>query len=74
MRDEGKWPKISTNTADSYFLFNCFLLVLYAPYWTNVIEAWEKRNDPNFLFLFYEDLKMVSYLIHFQIKLSKCLW
>lgn len=65
--------KISTNTADSYFLFNYFLLVLYAPYWTNVIEAWEKRNDPNFLFIFYEDLKMVSYLIYFQIKLLKCL-
>lgn len=32
--------------------------VLYSPYWVNLIEAWNKRHEPNFLFLFYEDLKM----------------
>ncbi|RXG52637.1 Cytosolic sulfotransferase 13 [Armadillidium vulgare] len=27
------------------------------PYWEHVRLAWEKRNNPNFLFLYYEDLK-----------------
>jgi len=31
--------------------------VVYGPYWEHVRLAWAKRNDPNFLFLFYEDLK-----------------
>ncbi|KAK9503871.1 hypothetical protein O3M35_010337 [Rhynocoris fuscipes] len=31
-------------------------MVLYSPYWEHIKEGWEKRNRPNFLFLFYEDL------------------
>ena len=31
--------------------------VIYAPYWASLLEAWNKRHHPNFLFLFYEDLK-----------------
>ncbi|CAL4140788.1 unnamed protein product, partial [Meganyctiphanes norvegica] len=27
------------------------------PYWLHVQEAWQKRNHPNLLFLFYEDMK-----------------
>ncbi|XP_018563774.1 estrogen sulfotransferase-like [Anoplophora glabripennis] len=30
-------------------------LALNCPYFEHVKEAWEKRNDKNFLFLFYED-------------------
>ncbi|XP_029040843.2 luciferin sulfotransferase-like [Osmia bicornis bicornis] len=29
----------------------------YAPYWDHIIEFWKKRNDPNMLFLKYEDMK-----------------
>jgi len=38
-----------------YFMNN---EVLYSPYWVNVIDAWNKRHNPNLLFLFYEDMKM----------------
>uniref|UniRef100_A0A224XSY7 Putative sulfotransferase n=1 Tax=Panstrongylus lignarius TaxID=156445 RepID=A0A224XSY7_9HEMI len=31
-------------------------LIMYSPYWEHIKEGWEKRNHPNFLFLFYEDL------------------
>ncbi|KAK9503869.1 hypothetical protein O3M35_010337 [Rhynocoris fuscipes] len=31
-------------------------LLIYSPYWEHIKEGWEKRNHPNFLFLFYEDL------------------
>ncbi|KAK9503872.1 hypothetical protein O3M35_010338 [Rhynocoris fuscipes] len=33
-------------------------LVPYTPYWEHIKEGWAKRNHPNFLFLFYEDLLM----------------
>ncbi|CAH1645916.1 unnamed protein product [Spodoptera littoralis] len=36
-------------------LFHGDLLAL-TPYFEHVKEAWEKRHDPNMLFLFYEDL------------------
>ena len=32
-------------------------LVLLAPYFPHVLDAWSKRNHPNFLFIFYEDMK-----------------
>ncbi|KAB7503756.1 hypothetical protein Anas_06018 [Armadillidium nasatum] len=43
-------------------LYNCPYLNLssirlLSAYWEHVRLAWEKRNNPNFLFLFYEDLK-----------------
>ncbi|RXG61240.1 Sulfotransferase 1C4 [Armadillidium vulgare] len=31
--------------------------IVLSAYWEHVRLAWEKRNNPNFLFLFYEDLK-----------------
>lgn len=36
------------------------LLGINGPYFEQVIEAWERRNDENFLFLFYEDTIKVS--------------
>lgn len=27
------------------------------PYWDHLKEAWDRRNDPNILFIFYEDMK-----------------
>ncbi|KAK3890518.1 hypothetical protein Pcinc_005536 [Petrolisthes cinctipes] len=35
----------------------CRNLVLQAPYWGHVSEAWERRDHPNFLWLYYEDMK-----------------
>ncbi|XP_066912848.1 luciferin sulfotransferase-like [Clytia hemisphaerica] len=29
----------------------------YAPYFSNVMGYWERRNDPNVLIIFYEDMK-----------------
>lgn len=34
-----------------------FPSVVYGPYWQHVKEAWEKKDNPNVHFLFYEDLK-----------------
>uniref|UniRef100_A0A023F6T1 Putative sulfotransferase n=1 Tax=Triatoma infestans TaxID=30076 RepID=A0A023F6T1_TRIIF len=31
-------------------------LIMYSPYWEHIQEGWERRNHPNFLFFFYEDL------------------
>lgn len=31
--------------------------LLYGPYWLHLKEAWEKREEPNVHFIFYEDLK-----------------
>ncbi|XP_037781178.1 sulfotransferase family cytosolic 1B member 1-like [Penaeus monodon] len=32
-------------------------LLLQAPYWPHLAEGWARRNHPNVLFLFYEDMK-----------------
>lgn len=32
-------------------------LVNYGPFWTNVLDYWERRYDPNVLFIKYEDMK-----------------
>lgn len=39
----------------------CFFTfaVTLTPYFEHVKEAWELRNHPNMLFLFYEDLSKV---------------
>lgn len=34
-----------------------FFLVNYCPYWDNVFGYWQQRNEPNVLFLYYEDMK-----------------
>ncbi|XP_046437572.1 sulfotransferase 1B1-like [Daphnia pulex] len=31
--------------------------LLFSPFFPHIIEAWNKRHNPNMLFLFYEDLK-----------------
>jgi len=31
-------------------------LVVWSPYWEHVKEYWNHRHDPNFLFLFYEEM------------------
>lgn len=37
--------------------FWCKDLVIYAPFWLHLAEGWSKRDDPNVLFTFYEDLQ-----------------
>jgi len=57
MRDEGDFfysHKLLLSITSCLERFS----VMYAPYWGNVIDAWNKRHHPNLLFLFYEDLKM----------------
>ena len=34
-------------------------VVLWTPYFPTVLEAWAKRDHPNMLYLFYEDMKKV---------------
>jgi hypothetical protein len=36
--------------------------VPWSPYWEHIKEAWEKRDEENLLFLFYEDLVNVIVL------------
>lgn len=31
-------------------------LAPWCPYWTHIREGWARRNDPNVLFMFYEDM------------------
>ncbi|KAL1140700.1 hypothetical protein AAG570_000630 [Ranatra chinensis] len=31
-------------------------LLVFSPYWEHIKEGWERRNKPNILFLFYEDI------------------
>ncbi|KAL7640192.1 UNVERIFIED_CONTAM: hypothetical protein RMT77_009606 [Armadillidium vulgare] len=48
--------KKTTATLDEFvddFMDN----IVISAYWEHVRLGWEKRNNPNFLFLFYEDLK-----------------
>lgn len=42
-----------------YSLHECvpFFSVVYGPYWQHLKEAWEKKDNPNLHFIFYEDLK-----------------
>lgn len=30
--------------------------MMFSPYWAHIKEAWAQRNQPNFLFIFYEEL------------------
>ncbi|KAG0721578.1 Sulfotransferase 1A4 [Chionoecetes opilio] len=36
--------------------------LLYGPYWLHLKEAWEQKDNPNLLFMFYEDLKQNTVL------------
>lgn len=45
---------------DYYTFTRCIYIfpsVVYGPYWQHLKEAWEKKDNPNLHFLFYEDLK-----------------
>lgn len=37
-------------------------LVCWTPYFFSLLDAWGKRNHPNLLILFYEDMKKVIYI------------
>lgn len=37
-----------------------FLLVSFTPYWDHVLDFWNRKTDPNILFLTYEEMKSVS--------------
>ena len=43
------------------FLF-MFFLVYYSPFFGHILEGWAKRDNPNVLFLFYEDMKRVNWI------------
>lgn len=45
---------------------------MYSPYFEHLKEAWEKRNDKNFLFLFYEDTVKVKLkiLVYFSKRIG----
>lgn len=53
-----KLMRIIYQNADFKTYWNYFIKneVLWAPYFAHILEAWEKRNHPNLLFLFYEEL------------------
>lgn len=62
--------KNMSNNSSRRQLF-CFLIQLiiifcytayFSPYFPHVLDAWLKREHPNLLFLFYEDMKRVNWL------------
>jgi len=54
MNDEGNCmhPEL-TVSSEANFLFS----VYYSPFFAHVLEGWARRDHPNFLFIFYEDMK-----------------
>ena len=34
---------------------------MYSPYFSHIIDAWNKRHHPNLKFVFYEDMKKVIF-------------
>jgi sulfotransferase len=46
------------------------VIVPWSPYWEHIKEAWEKRDEENLLFLFYEDLVNVCFLHSFRFNLK----
>lgn len=46
---------------------NSFELMIYisvpwGPFWTHILEAWECKDNENFLFIFYEELAQVQFI------------
>ncbi|XP_066904899.1 luciferin sulfotransferase [Halyomorpha halys] len=43
-------------------------LLTWSPYWEHLKEGWEQRNNPNVLFIFYEDLRKerMEFIKNFQ--------
>ncbi|XP_015597275.1 sulfotransferase 4A1 [Cephus cinctus] len=54
-----RMPRFFKFKADFKTFWNFFTksLILYTPYWDHVKEAWKRRDDPNFLFVFYEEMQ-----------------
>ncbi|XP_065570702.1 sulfotransferase 1C4-like [Artemia franciscana] len=54
-----KLIKFQDTTASFEEFMNLFINdeVMFSPYWPQVKAAWNLRHHPNFLFLFYEDMK-----------------
>lgn len=44
------------------FISFCFIVDHWTPFFDHLKEAWDKRHNPNMLFLFYEELSKVRYL------------
>ena len=53
----------------SIFLFLLFLLlvVMFGPWWSHVKGYWELRNEPNILFLKFEDIVKVNSMRKFLL-------
>ncbi len=42
-------------------------LVLFSPFFPNLLDAWSKRNHPNLHFVFFEDMKKVAFAVEVTI-------
>jgi Sulfotransferase domain len=69
--------KFQMNTNFEYFHFISiaykFILIAtvpWSPYWEHIKEAWEKRDGENLLFLFYEDLVNVIFIIFLDVLIN----
>ncbi|CAH1401492.1 unnamed protein product [Nezara viridula] len=53
-----KLIKLHDYTGDFERYWNYFKndLVVYGPYWRHIEEGWERKEHPNLMFLFYEDI------------------
>ena len=49
-----------TYITKNYGWDNYFFAVMFSPFFPHVLEAWAKKDHPNMLFVFYEDLKKVN--------------
>ena len=59
MNNKGKRNHKSASRKKLYSWIYMFL-VGYSPYFSHIFDGWERRNLPNFLFLFYEELQLVA--------------
>ena len=41
------------------------LAVYYSPFFAHILEGWARKDDANVLFLFYEDMKRVNWILQF---------
>ena len=48
------------NNFNSFEIMNFNLSAAWSPYWEHLKEAWARKDHPNLLFLFYEELQVVS--------------
>lgn len=45
----------------NFFLGLYVCLVAWSPYWEHIKEGWAHRQEPNVLFMFYEEMNQVSF-------------